>query len=271
MKRCLTTLRRIILPIVALATTPLAAGPLAGVSADVILLGEIHDNPTHHAVQAEAVADLAPAALVFEMLTPSQADQVTDDLRGDAAALADALDWDASGWPDFAMYHPIFTAAPEARVYGAAVPRDETGRAMEIGVPRAFGAEADRYGLTTEIEAEQLAQRLNLQMDAHCGALPLDMLPAMIDLQRLRDAVLARAAVAALADTGGPVVVITGNGHARRDWGVPSYLGRVAPEMSVFALGQGEDGAAPEGGFDMILDAPRVERDDPCAVFAKQK
>jgi hypothetical protein len=25
-------------------------------------------------------------------------------------------------WPDFSMYHPIFTAAPEAAIYGALVP-----------------------------------------------------------------------------------------------------------------------------------------------------
>ena len=44
---------------------------LAG--ADVVLLGEIHDNPEHHLRQAEAIASLSPAAVVFEMLTPDQA------------------------------------------------------------------------------------------------------------------------------------------------------------------------------------------------------
>ena len=254
-------------PLAALVVAPVFAGPLAEVSAQVYVLGEVHDNPAHHAVQAEAVADLAPAALVFEMLTPDQAERVPEVARDDADALAEALDWAASGWPDFAMYHPIFTAAPEAAVYGAAVPRDESRRAMQIGVTRAFGDGAELYGLSHEIDTEQLAERLNLQMDAHCGALPLDLLPGMVDLQRLRDAVLARAALTALEDTGGPVVVITGNGHARKDWGVPSYILRAAPEVTVFSLGQGEDGGVPNGGFDMVLDAPAVEREDPCAVF----
>lgn len=262
----LCPLAALIAPLVA---TPLIAGPLREVSADIVVLGEVHDNPEHHRVQAEAVADLAPAALVFEMLTPDQAASVTSEMRGDAAALAEALDWAASGWPDFAMYHPIFTAAPEATVYGAGVPREDTREAMEIGVPRAFGAQAERYGLAHDIDAEQLADRLNLQMDAHCDALPLDLLPAMVDLQRLRDATLARAAMVALDETGGPVAIITGNGHARKDWGVPSYIARVAPDVTIFALGQGEDGGVPDGGFDMVLDAPGVDREDPCAVFER--
>ena len=155
-------------------------------------------------------------------------------------------------------------------VYGAAVPRDEARAAMQTGVTRTFGDEAGRYGLEDEIATVELADRLNLQMDAHCGALPLELLPQMVELQRLRDAMLARAALDALDETGGPVALITGNGHARKDWGVPSYLARVAPEDTVFVLGQGEDGGVPEGGVDMVLDAPAVERDDPCAVFERR-
>jgi len=45
--------------------------------ADVALLGEIHDNPEHHVRQAEAIASLAPSAVVFEMLTPEQAETLS--------------------------------------------------------------------------------------------------------------------------------------------------------------------------------------------------
>jgi len=246
---------------------PAAASPLGDVSADIVVLGEVHDNPAHHAVQAEAVTALAPRAIVFEMLTEAQAARVSDDNLQDPDALAKALDWSASGWPDFAMYYPIFAAARGASVYGAAVPREETRNAMRIGIPRAFGAGAEVYGLTAELDAEELADRLNLQMAAHCNALPLELLPGMVDLQRLRDAVLARAALAALAETGGPVAVITGNGHARKDWGLPAYVARIAPDVSLFSLGQSEDGMPPQGGFDLVLDAPGVDRPDPCLAF----
>ena len=84
-------------------------------------------------------------------------------------------------------------------------------------------------------------------MQAHCDALPEDMLPGMVAVQRLRDAVLARAVVRAMDDTGGPVAVITGNGHARRDWGMPAMLARAAPDLDVWVLGQTEEDQ-PAGG-----------------------
>lgn len=261
MEKLLIAFALVFLPISGLAD------PLGGAEAEIYVLGEVHDNPAHHLAQAEAVAAIVPRAVVFEMLTAEQASRVTGDLRQDPLALGAALDWAESGWPDFAMYYPIFAAAGDAQILGAAVPRDATREAMQIGVPRAFGDEAVAFGLTDEIDADQLADRLNLQMEAHCNALPLELLPGMVDLQRLRDARLAQVALDALDETGGPVVVITGNGHARKDWGVPSYLARVAPGATVFALGQGEEGDTPDGGFDLVLDAPSVEREDPCLAF----
>lgn len=246
---------------------PALAGPLAGVEGDIFVLGEVHDNPAHHAAQAEAVSDIAPRAVVFEMLTPEQAARVTDTLLADPEALGAALEWEESGWPDFAMYYAIFVAARGAEIIGGAVPRDRTMKVLENGLAASFGDAADLFGLADPLPEEELATRLNLQMEAHCGKLPVEMLPGMVDIQRLRDAVLARAAITAEAETGGPVAVIAGNGHVREDWGVPAYIARVAPELRVVTLGQGEDGGSPEGGFGVTLDAPGVDRGDPCAVF----
>jgi uncharacterized iron-regulated protein len=109
-----------ILRALALKVALCAAGPAA--AQDVAILGEVHDNPAHHAEQAAQVARLQPASIVFEMLSEAQAERVTPALRGDAEALGAALGWAESGWPDFSMYHPIFTAAPEAAIYGALVP-----------------------------------------------------------------------------------------------------------------------------------------------------
>lgn len=236
-------------------------------SSDVVLLGEFHDNPRHHQVQSDLVQDIAPKALVFEMLTPDQASRVTAEIRGQADALSAALNWAESGWPNFSMYHPIFLAAPNAAIYGAAVPRDQARQAMEQGVSVSFGLEAEAFGLTTPLAETEQTQRERLQFEAHCNALPEHLLPAMVDIQRLRDARLAQASVQALDATGGPVVVITGNGHARADWGVPRFLRRVRPDLAVFALGQSEDAALLPGLFDAVLDAPSIERPDPCEAF----
>ncbi len=243
----------------------LFAAPVA--AQDIWVLGEVHDNPAHHAVQAARVAEIAPKALIFEMLTPQDAARVTPGLRKDAIALAAALNWDSSGWPSFSNYYPIFVAAPKAAIFGAGVPRKEARDVGQVGLAAAFGEGAGALGLTAPLPREQQSAREKLQADAHCGALPPEMLPLMVDIQRLRDASLARAALAALAQAGGPVAVITGNGHARSDWGMPALIAQVAPAANVYTLGQGEDGIAPDGTFDEVVYAPAPKRDDPCEVF----
>ena len=239
--------------------------PEAAHAAQVVFLGEVHDNPAHHARQADWVQALQPTALVFEMIGQEQS--VPDAIRGDAVALAAHLEWDARGWPDFGMYYPIIAAAPKAHVYGAAVPRAQARALMEMPLDAVFGAAADVFGLGTGLPEDEQASREALQQVAHCNAMPADMLPVMVDIQRLRDATLAQVAQDALARHGPPVVVITGNGHARTDWGAPAALKHAAPDVAIFALGQAEDGRGPDGTFDQIADAPGVERPDPCAAL----
>ena len=237
--------------------------------ADVVILGEIHDNPEHHRNQAMAVAAIQPRALVFEMLTPQKAMQTPTD-RSDAAALALAFDWQSSGWPDFAMYHPIFAAAPEARIYGGDLPPGDARRAVSQGAASVFGADAPKYGLGTPLSPQDQSLREAEQRDAHCNALPEDLLSGMVEAQRLRDAALARAVVQALDETGGPVAVITGSGHARVDRGVPAVLARVAPQVRVLSVGQIETPAAAEQPYDLWIVTPPAPRDDPCAAFAAE-
>ncbi|MEY4697854.1 MAG: hypothetical protein RIT14_2282 [Pseudomonadota bacterium] len=234
---------------------------------DVVVLGEVHDNPDHHAHQARAVAVVQPAALVFEMILPEQVRALPSD-RGDGVAMARALDWAARGWPDFAMYHPIFSAAPRARIYGADVPQAALVRAMEAGAAAAFGMGAARFGLTEPLPQPEQAARERALWAAHCFALPQEAMAGMVEAQRLRDAALARAVLRAMAETGGPVAVITGTEHARRDRGVPALLVRAAPEVTVLALGQIEGPAEADPPFDLWIttDAPEG-RGDPCAAF----
>ncbi|ATF17469.1 ChaN family lipoprotein [Phaeobacter gallaeciensis] len=266
-------------PISQTAPTAQTATSVSGVvprltDADVVFLGEVHDNPAHHTAQAEIIAALEPAAVVWEMITPAQAAGLTPDLLQDGPALAEALDWAQSGWPEFTLYQPVFAAGHGAAQVGALVPRAETRRAMKQGVARFFGAEAAAYGLTEPLpEAEQAAREAD-QLANHCNAMPAEMLPVLVDLQRLRDAALARGVVTALdqltdAIAGQPraqVVVITGNGHARQDRGAPVALRLARPDLKIVALGQSEGGQI-DGVFDVLLDARRVSRHDPCLAF----
>lgn len=241
-------------------------------TAEVIFLGEVHDNPAHHQRQAELVADIAPVAIVWEMITTEQAAMVSPELVGDEDALAVALNWSESGWPAFEMYYPIFAAAPDAAHFGAALPRGEARASMGQPLVDVFGEGAAQFGLDQPLPVAQQAAREELQFAAHCDALPREMLPMMVNVQRLRDARIAQAALKAYEETGGPVAVITGNGHARLDWGAPAALALAAPDVQIFALGQAEDGrGAPDGGFDLVETFPPVDREDPCAALTKSQ
>jgi len=235
--------------------------------ADVVILGEVHDNPQHHKNQARAVAALQPRAIVFEMLTPQQAALTPADIA-DADALALAYAWAQSGWPDFALYHPVFLAAPGARIFGGDLPPGAARRAVGDGAAAVFGPDAALYGLADPLPPADQQAREAEQRSAHCDALPDTLLSGMVEAQRLRNAALARAVVQALDDTGGPVAVITGTGHARVDRGIPAVLARVAPDMRVLSIGQIEGVAGPNEPFDLWIVTDPVPRDDPCAAFA---
>lgn len=261
-----------LIPQVAHAET--MSAPFEG--ADIIILGEVHDNPQHHINQARIVSEVQPAAIVFEMITPDVARQVTPEIRENAILLEATLSWEDSGWPDFAMYYPIFAAAPDAAIFGGAMDRAEVRRTISDGAAEVFGASAALFGLDADLPDDQLEKRLQLQQDAHCGALPVEMLPGMVEAQRVRDAALARAAVAAhahaQASEGGPVVVITGNGHAREDWGMPAALRAYfadREQVDIRTLAQFEQAIDQALPVTTTLVTDPAERDDPCKAFAK--
>jgi uncharacterized iron-regulated protein len=246
---------------------PVFADVTPPLGVDVHVLGEVHDNPTHHAEQARLIALIAPKVVVWEMLTPGQVAAIDGVNRADRAAMEAALGWADSGWPDFAMYHPIFVAAGEAQHIGAALPRAEVRRAIEEGAAAVLGAQAKGWPMGPLPEAEQAA-REDEQQVAHCNALPMAMLGGMVEAQRMRDWALASAAVTAVEAGQGPVVVITGSGHARKDWGVPTLIAAARPEVSVWSLGQVEGAIEPDAPFDAVVTAEAPEREDPCLAFA---
>lgn len=245
-----------------------------------VLLGEIHDNPDHHALQARLLeAVLATGrrpALAFEMLDPDRQEAVNAVLAGPApspAALAAAVGWDRSGWPAFALYEPIFRVGMAARVPIVAA-NLSTAMAREV-VHR--GADALSPPLRALLDAggpippEEAAERRQEMQASHCGQLPAALLDPMVLSQRARDAHLAMA-LAAGATSGG-AVLITGGEHARRDRGAGEFLraAGVAPE-EIVAVGLREvdpaeaapPGASDTPAYDWIVFTPGVDRGDPC-------
>lgn len=246
--------------------------------ADVAILGEIHDNPTHHARQAELVEALDPEGIALEMVPEASEEGIQVFLAegGARAEIGPAIGWDRLGWPDWDMYEPILEAAPRAYVAGGGVSRGKLAAAMRGDAAAVFGVGASAYGLDAPLGAAERTDLEDEMIAAHCDRLPRSAAGGMIEAQRLRDARFAHAVRRAAAAGEGQAVLITGNGHARTDRGVPAYLAAADPGLTVISLGQVEtvpgrdrleEYAAGGLPYDFVWFSAPAERGDPCAAF----
>ena len=256
-----------------------------------LLLGEMHDNPAHHLLQAAAVTEFAnggtkdAAAIVFEQIRDDQQpalDRFTD-FNQSAARLATAGDlkrlikWDKSGWPKD-IYDPLFKAVIAAKlaIYPGDVPRDAIMKTANEGEGSLPAAERNRLGLNIPLGAKLDAASLKQIGYAHCGAMPESAFGGMAYAQRYRDAHLADAMLKASNQHGG-AFLIAGGTHVRTDRGVPWYLRLRAPGKNVVSLMfvEVEDGNTDAGAYvprdpdgklavDYLVFTPRADRPDPC-------
>jgi uncharacterized iron-regulated protein len=203
-------------------------------AADVVLVGETHDNPDHHRLEAallQAFATAHPApAVVFEMLNREQQPEVDASLAthpGDADALAQAVAWESSGWPAWSMYRPVFEAALAARgpILAAGLDRSAAMRIAHEGVAAVDPALVQTFGLAAPLPADVQASMRHEMSEAHCGLMPESMLDSMVLVQRARDASLAERLHEGV-QVHRAALLIAGAGHVRRDQGVPAQLTR---------------------------------------------
>ena len=253
-----------------------------------VLLGERHDNPDHHALQARLVRELGAAgrrpAVGFEMFSTDDARALARHLAvnpKDAAGLGDAVNWKRSGWPDWRVYQPIAQAALDASlpIVATNLSRAATDALRKNGLAGLGPMVVTQLKLDappSPVTRAAIAQEIR---ESHCGQAPEGQLDRMVDTQWARDARMAEA----LARAGGPdgAVLIAGAGHVRKDRGVPAHLARHAPGTTVASLALLEvearatapadyaarfDGALP---FDYIWFTPRIDDVDPCETFKK--
>ncbi|RKH24827.1 hypothetical protein D7Y13_25830 [Corallococcus praedator] len=268
-----------------------AALRTAVASTQYVLLGERHDHPDHHRLQAELVRATVHAgrrpALAFEMLDVTQWSTVAASLKkhpDDAEALAQALDWANSGWPPFSLYAPVFNAGLEAQlpIVAANLPRAQV-RELVMKGPEALPVELrTRLRLDAPVpEAEAKAVREELDR-SHCGHLPQEMLEPMALAQRARDAMMADQLLGLVVGNG--ALLITGNGHVRKDRAVPAHLMRRAPDAKVLSVAilevspealKPQDYATPVGAaslpYDYVWFTPAMPEDDPCKTLRERK
>jgi uncharacterized iron-regulated protein len=260
---------------------PDLTGRLAG--ARFVLLGERHDNPEHHGLQARLLHGMIAAgrrpAVGFEMLSTDDATTIARYLAGspkDASGLGEAVSWKRSGWPDWRLYEPIAQAALDAGlpIVATNLSRVATDAIRRNGLAGLSASLARQLGLDEPLGPETRDAIRRELVESHCGTVEGATLERMVDIQWARDARMAEALVRGQRDG---VVLIAGAGHVRADRGVPFHLQRRAPGATIVSVAFLEVEAtvdAPAGyaarfegalPFDYVWFTPRVDTDDPCA------
>jgi uncharacterized iron-regulated protein len=232
-------------------------------------VGEKHDNPDHHRIEADLIAARLKAkpgsAVVFEMLDEAQAPKLAalapaDDLD----AIRAKLDWPAKGW-DLAVYGPLFQQAL----------RDGKLVAGNIGKARIgqlYGGGEDllkddpRFVTVSAASSAVRAHLLDSIYEAHCRMQARESLQPMLAIQLAKDASMADA-----LRRQAPAMLVAGGEHVRGDTGVPTHAGDAKGRVIV-QLMEVREGATDArayldeaGTADFYWFTPATEARDHCA------
>lgn len=264
------------------AMTPLAAQPDVLTAAlqgqRVIFLGEVHDNAVQHALRIEVLRRLVAAgerpAIAFEQFDrerQSDIDRARRERPRDAGYLIEQ-GGGAKTWR-WEFYRPFVQLALDfdLPIVAANLSRKDAMKLSTEGWSVLFDAAAiEKLGIE-RLPAEIRAAHQREIQRGHCDLIPAGDLPAMARAQIGRDLVLAQSIRPYLAQG---VVLLTGNGHVRKDIGVPAWL--TAEELShAISVGMLEEGEldAPDTlalRFDLYVVTAAADRPDQCAELRKR-
>jgi uncharacterized iron-regulated protein len=264
------------------------------VRARFILLGERHDNPEHHRIQARLVGAVMARgrrpAVAFEMFRSDQQRAIDAHLAThpkDADGLGKAAAW-SSGWPAWKHYAPIAKAALDlgAPLFAANLARGESRRIARQGLGALGPARRAALGLDRPVPGEILDGLGHDIVEGHCRLIPLGRTGPMARAQLARDAQIATVLAKAAGTGGDGAILIAGAGHVRRDRGVPIHLARIgatggpvsvvtlAPIEVTAGMNDPAAYAATYGAkglpFDFVWFTVGRKRTDPCIELRKR-
>lgn len=243
----------------------------------IVLLGEVHDNAVQHTLRAAALRQLvvqgARPALAFEQFDRERQPDI-ERARRERSGDADYLIAQAKGRDEWRwdFYRPFVALALEydLPIVAANLSRGGAMRVAIEGWPAVFDAATRSEFRLDALPADFRRKHEDAIAIGHCNLLAADALPARARAQMARDIVMARS-IRPHVERG--VVLLAGNGHVRRDIGVPFWL-TADERRSAVGIGvlERDDDSGPESPaqFDAYVITERAERADPCKDLAQQ-
>lgn len=206
-------------------------------SAPRLLIGEQHDNRRHHQAQLWLLNQLhrqrPQAALLMEMLSVEQQPLIANLSPNAAACLAclpDKLRWKAS-W-NWAFYGELVQTALQQRIALTAT----NLTAAEVQTLMNGAEPLNGYRSTEPSVQARLAELITAQHGMTSGE-NSELIRKMVQVQQFRDRRMAEK----VAQSPTPSLLIAGNHHVNRRFGVPLHLTDLAPDIDVISVLLGED------------------------------
>jgi len=244
----------------------------------VILLGETHDNGVQQALRLSALGQLvatgAHPALAFEQFDrerQADIDRARRERPHDAAYLIERAGADP-GW-NWNYYRPFVELALQydLPIVAANLPRNDAMRVAVDGWSALFDAKVRDQLKLDSLPADLHRKQLQAVRTGHCNLLPPEQVEPLARAQVARDIVMARA-IRPYLQTG--VVLLAGNGHVRRDIGVPRWIDddwrKDAISIGLLERDQARTPFPPSEEFDAYVMTDPAQRTDPCVELAKR-
>ena len=233
----------------------------------VLLLGEVHDNADGHKLRYEQLRQRVEAgwrpAIAMEQFDREQQALLNKAQQDCRDAQCVILVMQSPRW-DWQQYKPVIDLALHYQLplVAANLSRADASKVVRDGLASSFDADTiAAYKLKDALPDDIVQGQRKEIMAGHCGMLPDEMVPGMVNAQIARDIWMAKLV---RAQQPRDVVLIAGNGHVRKDVGVPRWLAAVAPKLTVRSIGYVEQ-APGQGEFDTHVKIAAKQRTDACA------
>lgn len=214
----------------------------------VVYVAESHDDPHHHAVQAQLLHDLHAAepslGIGLEMVKRPFQKWLTDYAQGriTEAEMLERTEW-ATRWGfDFTLYRPILEQARAHRLplYALNI-RDEITRQVARQGLDSLSAEdraaVPELDLSNEAHRAEIKAILGAHGDGGHGGMRFD---DFYTAQVMWDETMAQEVARELHREGAParILVLAGGGHIRKGHGIPSRAARrgATPYITVYPV-----------------------------------
>ncbi|MCH2139216.1 MAG: ChaN family lipoprotein [Phycisphaerales bacterium] len=233
-------------------------------AADVVLLGEQHDDALGHTVQLaliEAVVSMTPnAAVAMEMLERDEQMLIHDYRDGvidvdDFAAATNSTAWAGDGsW--VAWYQPIVDVAitHNCPVIAANAPRRYVRHARTDGFESLGAMDTARRSLVVTpnppLEGHYRQRFMDL-MQEHGGDIDPEIADAFFRAQSTWDATMADSVLATTAKGHKPVFLLVGRFHTDHDGGTRQCIERANPNLDVLSISLEPETFDPDAAQDM--------------------